>query len=60
MVLPLSRLHDVRAERKALMAVRPFVPGAEDELDRSIRTTAYGELQFQRSIEFIRIRMLFS
>ena len=47
-------------ERKALMAVRPFVPGAEDELDRSIRTTAYGELQFQRSIEFIRIRMLFS
>lgn len=28
MVLPLSRLHDVRGERKALMAARPFVPGA--------------------------------
>lgn len=28
MVLPLSRLHDVRGEWKALMAVRPFVPEA--------------------------------
>ena len=28
MVLPLSRLHDVRAERKTLMAARPFVPEA--------------------------------
>ena len=28
MVLPLLRLHDVRAERKALMAARPFVPEA--------------------------------
>ena len=27
-MLPLLRLHDVRAERKALMAVRPFVPEA--------------------------------
>ena len=27
-MLPLSRLHDVRGVRKALMAARPFVPGA--------------------------------
>ena len=26
MVLPLSRLHGLRGERKALMAARPFVP----------------------------------
>ena len=38
MVLPLSRLHDVRAERKALMAVRPFVPEAGDENDNQNHT----------------------
>ncbi len=31
MVLPLLRLHDVRGERKALMAARPFVPEAEEK-----------------------------
>ncbi len=44
MVLPLSRLHHVRAERKALMAARPFVPERRNGND----STAFSETRVQQ------------
>lgn len=43
MVLPLMRLHDVRGERKALMAARPFVPEA-GRIPEDIRSLCHRKL----------------